>query len=183
MREKEKAQPGLSGGFCRNTFPMGQLIRGATPRREDSGKAALQRRSPSPAGQAAKQCLRGLAAFWTNETALPLKMRKGGLFEKKDQMVCLTRSRFLGALGVVEAVQRAHQIAGDAADALKGHDPSSRRPQLGAGVADDAVVAAHGVAVHRVVDGAIADAATRACSGRPSQTRPDSCVGSPSISM
>ena len=28
---------------------------------------------------------------------------------------------FLGPLGVVEAVQRAHQIAGDAADALKGH--------------------------------------------------------------
>ena len=28
---------------------------------------------------------------------------------------------FLGALAVVEAVERAHQIAGDAADAVEGH--------------------------------------------------------------
>ena len=70
----------------------------------------------------------------------------------------------LGALGVVETVERAHQIAGDAADALKGRRrPLPARPQLGAGVADDAVVAADRVAVDRVVDGAVADARVPSC--------------------
>ena len=48
---------------------------------------------------------------------------------------------FLGALGVVEAVERAHQIAGDAADALEGAILLGAAA-VGAGVADDAVVAA-----------------------------------------
>src|SRR5699024_1158791 len=57
----------------------------------------------------------------------------------------------LGALGVVEAVHRAHQIARDAADALE-VDLLLRAAAVGAGVADDAVVAADRVAVDRVVD-------------------------------
>ena len=64
---------------------------------------------------------------------------------------------FFGPLGVVEAVQRAHQIAGDAADALKGM-PVFVTAALGTAVADDAVVAADGVAVNGMVDGAVADA-------------------------
>ena len=65
---------------------------------------------------------------------------------------------FLGALGVVEAIQRAHQIAGDAAYALE-FVIVLGAAALRTGVADDAVVAAHRVAVDRMVDRAVAYAA------------------------
>ena len=49
-----------------------------------------------------------------------------------------------GALGVVEAVERAYQVAGDAADALEGLVVGVLgAAALGADVLDDAVVAAH----------------------------------------
>ena len=65
---------------------------------------------------------------------------------------------FFLALGVVEAAQVAHQIAGNAADAVKGMAVFFLTAALGAGIADDAVVAAVGVAVNGVIDGAVADA-------------------------
>ena len=64
----------------------------------------------------------------------------------------------LGTLGVVEAVQGAHQVAGDAADALEGHAVVLLPAAAGALVADDAGEAADGVTVHGVVHGAVADA-------------------------
>ena len=65
-----------------------------------------------------------------------------------------------GALGVVEAIERAYQVAGDAADALEGLVVSVLgATALGADVLDNAVVAAHRVAVDRVVHRAVAHAA------------------------
>ena len=65
----------------------------------------------------------------------------------------------LGALSVVEAIQGAHQVAGDAADALEAAVAVGlSAAAVGAAVADDAVEAADGVAVNGVVDGAVADA-------------------------
>ena len=51
----------------------------------------------------------------------------------------------LGTLAVVEAVQGAHEVAGDAADALEGDVPFLTAA-LGAAVVDDAVEPADGVA-------------------------------------
>ena len=65
----------------------------------------------------------------------------------------------LGALAVVEAVERAHKIARDAADTLEGLVRRLAAAAARAGIADDAVKAADRVAVDRVVDGAVADAA------------------------
>ena len=50
VQEGESFRRGIRDGFCRGAFPMGQLIRGAAPRREDGGKAALQCRSLFPCG-------------------------------------------------------------------------------------------------------------------------------------
>ena len=67
---------------------------------------------------------------------------------------------FLCAFGVVEPVQRAHKIAGDAADALKAHVALILAAvAVGAFVADQARIPAQGIPVHRVIDCAIADAA------------------------
>ena len=65
----------------------------------------------------------------------------------------------LGGLGIVPAVHGAHQIAGDAADALK-TDAAIVLVAAAAGalVVDDAGVAADGIAVNGVVDAAVADA-------------------------
>ena len=41
--------------------------------------------------------------------------------DQEGYLPVLDALAFLGPLGVVEAVQRAHQIAGDAPDALEGH--------------------------------------------------------------
>ena len=66
----------------------------------------------------------------------------------------------LGALRVVEAVERAHQVARDAADALEGLAVLVLgAAALRAHVLDDAVVAADGVAVDRMVHRAVAHAA------------------------
>ena len=65
-----------------------------------------------------------------------------------------------GALGVIETIEGSHQVTGDAADALEGHVVLRfGAPALGAYVLDDAVVAAHGIAVDRVVHRAVAHAA------------------------
>ena len=66
---------------------------------------------------------------------------------------------FFGALCVVEAVEGTDKVAGDAADALKAELAVMLfAAALGASLADDAAVSADGVAVDRVVDGAVADA-------------------------
>ena len=65
---------------------------------------------------------------------------------------------FLSAFAIVKAVKRAHEIACDTADALKG-DAFFGTPALGASVADDAVKTAHRVAVDRMVDRTITHAA------------------------
>ena len=65
---------------------------------------------------------------------------------------------FLGPLGIVEVVERAHQISGDAADALDRLVGGFVAVAVRALVADDAGVAADRVAVDRVVDRTVADA-------------------------
>ena len=64
----------------------------------------------------------------------------------------------LGPLGVVEVVERAHQVSGDAADALDRLVGGFVAVAVRALVADDAGVAADRVAVDRVVDRTVADA-------------------------
>ena len=59
---------------------------------------------------------------------------------------------FFGALGIVEAVEGAHEVTGDAADALERLAVLRLgAAALGAHVSDDAVVTAHGIAIHRMV--------------------------------
>ena len=65
---------------------------------------------------------------------------------------------FLGALCVVEVVERAHQVSGDAADALDRLVGGFVAVAVRALVADDAGVAADRVAVDRMVDRTVADA-------------------------
>ena len=64
----------------------------------------------------------------------------------------------LGALCVVEVVERAHQVSGDAADALDRLVGGFVAVAVRALVADDAGVAADRVAVDRMVDRTVADA-------------------------
>ena len=66
---------------------------------------------------------------------------------------------FLGGLGIVPAIHGAHQITGDAADALK-TDVAIVLGTAAAGalVINDAGVAADGIAVNGMVDTAVADA-------------------------
>ena len=60
---------------------------------------------------------------------------------------------YFGFFGVIEAVQGADQITGDATDPLKLDIPLGASA-TGALVANDAGVAADRVPIHRVVDGA-----------------------------
>ena len=76
-------------------------------------------------------------------------LRRNGLVLDAVVLLC--------ALAVVEAVERADEIARDAADALEMH-LFFLTAALRAAVADDAVVAADRVAVDRMVDRAVADA-------------------------
>ena len=65
----------------------------------------------------------------------------------------------LGLLGVVEAVEGADEISGDAANPLEADAfLSFMSAAFGANVVDDAIVAAERVAIDRVVDGSVSDA-------------------------
>src|SRR5699024_6300965 len=81
------------------------------------------------------------------------RMREGALLSN----VVLHPVPLLGSLGVVEAVQGAHQVTGDPANPFKGH-VILMASAAGALVPDDAGEAAHRVPVHRVVLRAVADA-------------------------
>ena len=58
---------------------------------------------------------------------------------------------FFSALRVVEAIERAYQVARDTADALETDVVVFSTTALRAAIADDAVVAADRIAVDRVV--------------------------------
>ena len=60
---------------------------------------------------------------------------------------------FFGPFGIVEPIERAHQVAGDAADAFElGPAIALLAVAFGATAVDDAGIAAHRVAVDRMID-------------------------------
>ena len=65
---------------------------------------------------------------------------------------------FFGAFGVIEAIQGADQIAGDAANPLERRPVGFGAAAFRARAVDDAVIPADRIAVHRMVDRAVADA-------------------------